>query len=348
MAEFFQSLFPGPFKHSKAEYGMVYEKDDGTKGVRRAPFFLNPFSVSNAGVLISYFDVGLSANLWSTPIAYYLVTTLDIDATQYSAFSIFITLPWSLKFFFGLLIDGVSILEYRRKSWLIVGWVSYVCVALWLWDLATPSFTYCVALCFLLVASYLLADVCNDTLSVERARYEPQDIRGGFQTSGQIIRALGGATGAILGALLYNTSTWGWGLTIGEIFLLAAFIPLTGILPLSWNLIELQPLRPPSPLYEQLQTVWQTVQMDAVWRTMLFIYIYNIFQVPNSSWTNFLIDGLGFSDFDIGMLTFVAAACHFVGIIIFRQFFFATSWRLIYIFTTLVGSFLLIGSVSNG
>jgi MFS family permease len=195
--------------------------------------------------------------------------------------------------------------------------------------------------------AYLFSDVCTDTLSIERCRYEPNDIRGAFQTSGYTIRAFGCTVGALMGSLLYNTSDWGWGLTIAQIFLLNAFIPITGVLPLSWSLIELESLKPPPTFYEQLDVIWQTVQLKAVWQPITFIYIYYVFQVPNCAWTNFLVDGLGFTDFEIGMLTVASAALYWIGMVIYKEFFFETGWRWIYIYTTIIGGVFSMGQVNN-
>ena len=43
--------------------------------------------------------------------------------------------------------------------------------------------------------------------------------------------------------------------------------------------------------------------MQAFYYPMTFIFVYGVFQIPNGAWTNFLLDGLGFTDFEYGMLT---------------------------------------------
>jgi predicted branched-subunit amino acid permease len=78
---------------------------------------------------------------------------------------------------------------------------------------------------FFMTCLYLFADVCTDTLAVERSRYEPDAIRGSLQTSCYTIRSFGSIIGALLGALLYNSSTWGWGLDISQCFFLSGIIP---------------------------------------------------------------------------------------------------------------------------
>ena len=72
---------------------------------------------------------------------------------------------------------------------------------------------------------------------------------------------------------------------------------------------------------------------------MTFIFVYGVFQIPNGAWTNFLLDGLGFTDFEYGMLTVVGTILTWLGMIIYKAFFFETSWRWIYIYTTIIVAF---------
>lgn len=38
----------------------------------------------------------------------------------------------------------------------------------------------------------------------------------------------------------------------------------------------------------QLDDIWNTVQLKAVWRPMAFVYVFNIMQVPNVAWQSYL------------------------------------------------------------
>jgi BT1 family len=179
--------------------------------------YLNPFNLFNGAISMSYFEVGIAMTFISTPVTYYLIDTLDVSATQYSAFATLTSLPWSLKFLFGMLSDGVPIINYRRKSWLLFGWLVYIGINFYLWLTNAPSFLLMTSMMFFMTVAYLLSDVCSDTLCVERSRFEFEPIKGSFQTSAYTIRAYGCLLGSILGAVLYNTPTWGWGLTINQV-----------------------------------------------------------------------------------------------------------------------------------
>lgn len=327
---------PGPSTIEKGSYYPVG---------KRIPTFLNPYSLENAGITLSYFDVGVAIYILAAPLSYYLIDEMGVSSTAYSAYATLVSLPWCLKFIFGMISDGNPIYGYRRKSWMLLGWLGFSSCSFFLASLGTPDLTYTAIFMFLMVVAYLQSDVCTDCLSVERARYETEVHKGSLQTSGYTIRAFGCLIGAILGTLLYNTSSWGWGLTIAQLFVLNALIPLFGVVPSAWWLDELASNLPAPTLSQQIDSIWKTLQLRAVWYPMIFIYTYGVFQIPNSAWTNFLVIGLGFTDFELGILTICGAAIYWLGMILYKQFFFETSWRMIYIVTGLISALFSVGQI---
>jgi MFS family permease len=336
------TYFPGPKTIRKEDYAMEFvpksgEDRDESKRVK-LPYFLNPFVMQNAAFLMSYFNVGIAMYFLGTPVSYYLITTLDISSTQFSAYNALISIPWSLKFIFGMTSDGVPILRYRRKSWFFIGWMGFVIVNLALAFTGAPGVNMTIGMMFFMTCLYLLADVCTDTMAVERSRFENETIKGSLQTSCYTIRSFGTIIGALMGALLYNTMTWGWGLTINQCFLLSALIPLITIMPTFPPLEELASNSVVPSLTEQLQALWETMQLRAVYQGVGYIYFYGIFQIPNGAWSTFLLEGLHFTDFEYGMLTLIGTILSWIGLNVYKWYFFDTSWRSIYIYTTLLGT----------
>lgn len=47
----------------------------------------------------------------------------------------------------------------------------------------------------------------------------------------------------------------------------------------------------------QLDDIWNTVQLKAVWRPMAFVYVFNILQTPNVAWQSYLQLTLHFEPF---------------------------------------------------
>ncbi|CAM9706933.1 unnamed protein product, partial [Laminaria digitata] len=63
-------------------------------------------------------------------------------------------------------------------------------------------------------------------------------------------------------------------------------------------------------------------------------------QVPNAAWRSFLVDGLDFKAYKVlGILAVVGSLMASLGLLAYKQWFFHSSWRKIYVWTTLIVSF---------
>ena len=348
---FYERLFPGPYV---AGYDPIPQDDDddddikykktGIKSKRDEhlydnglPNFLDIYASHNVGIAVSYMNTGIAGLFLQTPVSYYLIHTQNATSAQMGALQGLCALPWSLKFIYGMISDGNAINGYRRKPWLFFGWVFFILSNLWLASMGSPSIPITILLCFAATVFLLMAEVSNDTLCVERAKLEANEQRGVLQTTVFTLRAFGAVVGAVLGAILYNKPEWGWGLSISDIFLMQALFPVCGILLFIWPLVELTQGHAPPLLYAQIHSLWTTLKLRAVWKPMIFVYLYSVFQIPNMAMKNFLVKGLEFTDFDLGLIGIASATFGWLGLIIYKEFFFNTSWRRIYIGTTLIG-----------
>jgi len=295
------------------------------------------YQLANIGIIISYFAIGIVTRLIITPVDYYLIDHLDCSAADYSVYKTLHRLPWSLKVICGIISDSIPIAGYRRKPWLVIGWTFFIVFNLWLVKIGDPSINQTIILVFLLTCFLVLADVCTDTLCVERAQFEPEAVRGNFQNVGFIYRSFGRIIGAVLGAFLYDNGTR-YSMDIGQIFLLDALVPVGMMTFCSWPLLELVGTHIVPTLTEQLNEVWRLLQLKAVWYPMIFIYTFGIMQIPNQAWKNYLVYGLGFNDAELGYVTIMSAVLGCVGYILYKLFLYQTSWRLIYIWTGVISS----------
>ena len=95
----------------------------------------------------------------------------------------------------------------------------------------------------------------------------------------------------------------------------------------------------PKSISDQLNEIWQTVQLQSVWRPMAFVYIFNLFQVPNVAWQSFLQLSLNFPGWILGATVILGSFMTFAGVLAYKYFFFKSSWRSIYIWTVLLTTF---------
>ncbi|CAM9776430.1 unnamed protein product [Phaeothamnion confervicola] len=176
-----------------------------------------------------------------------------------------------------------------------------------------------------------MGDVMADTLVVERARFEEEDSKGQLQASCYAIRFLGSVLGCSLGAVVYNGAEWGWGLTFSEICTVNALVPALLLAPaIAFLREEVLPPGTAKSVRAQCRDIWATISLKAVWRPMSFVYIFNLFQVPNVAWSSFLQLSLGFTPFLLGLMATIGSLMTFAGVVAYKRFFFRVSWRLIY------------------
>ena len=69
-----------------------------------------------------------------------------------------------------------------------------------------------------------------------------------------------------------------------------------------------------------------------------YLYFYNFCYISNPAWYNFLFDGLNFSNWDVGVLTFIGSLMSVAGLYMYEHFFFQSAWRFLYIWTTFVSA----------
>ena len=328
---------------------------------RSSRHYLNPYAPQNAAITLGFINTGLASYFLYAPVSVYLINDLDASSAQYSAFAALASLPWCLKFLFGIISDTSPIFGYRRKSWVIIGWVFYIVFCLYMSYQDEPSILLTTFVFFLSTCCYLLSDVCTDTLCVERARvFESALTKGTLQTSGYTSRAFGSIVGAVLGAVLYNVVQWGWGLTISQLWWLAALIPIFPLLPSLWFLIEIRSVSAaaaasvggleggkkaaggsvaafvPPTLREQVQSIWHTLQLRAVYMPIGYLFFFYLLQIPNSAWSNFLLVGLKFTDYQVGLLSVGECVFTYLGMVTFKLCFFRTPWRRVFVYTCFI------------
>jgi hypothetical protein len=161
----------------------------------------------------------------------------------------------------------------------------------------------------------MLADVMTDALIVERSRFETQESRGTMQSKGYIVRFFGSTIGAAIGAVVYNKDDWSWYLPIRLVFFINAAFPIIFLLPFLPYMLELETNCTPKNFIRQCNDLFQTVQLRSVWQPMTFVYIYNALQLTNAAWMNFLVEGLQFSAWQIGIVSIVGSVMAWLGII---------------------------------
>lgn len=301
-----------------------------------------------------YLLVGLLSGLAGPLINVY---PLDLGATeaQQVTLSSLRGLPASFKIIFGFISDSYPILGYRRKSYMTLGWgmasISMLCL-LFLSDVRIPDVNEqenydasnddnekgipsisLLSITFLFSGIGLwFADVMADSIVAEKAKLEPDETRGQLQSTCYACRFFGLMIAAPFSTVIYSA--------YGPKFIIITMAILPSlILPLIYFYKERRVSSVDVDIKEQCYEIWNTVCSRAVWQPMGFVYLYNVMQVGNAAWREFLKSVLGFTSTQLNALLIAAYVLLYLGVMSYKFYFISWTWRAVYIVTTLLNGF---------
>jgi Na+/melibiose symporter-like transporter len=228
------------------------------------------FELRNIGFILQYFAIGIIYGGLPATIYGLFLGYLSVPGYVYATAGVITTLPWSFKFFFGMLNDCVPIFGYRRKPYMVIGWALCCAMLLFISTHSLPDPYYCFVngtyledeppcnpsakekggeyamLMCLAALGYVVADVGADGLMVQYAQREPQATRGQTQTMIYLVRTLGVVVATALVGLCMNgkeyNGTFDWTLSYNQICGILA-VPAGVMVPVSWFLVQEEKVR---------------------------------------------------------------------------------------------------------
>lgn len=300
------------------------------------PRILQLFRCENLAIPASYLVVGVLQGMLR-PLMNVWPIDLGASEAQQTTLAQIATLPAACKILFGFWSDNVPIAGYRRKPYMVIGWLLCSLVMARLlhdYDLTIyrhrsryfygndePPLTF-LGVSFVLYGTGLwCADVMVDSVVVQKTRMESEDRRGQLQSTCYVIRFFGLMISATTSTYMY--SEYG----PASILKLLMVIPLF-LLPLIVLMDEDTSVQP--HFKEQCCEIWKTVCRRSVWQPMAFIYIFNLLQVSNAAWHQFLSTTLSFNAAQLNMLLVVSYVFLYIGTLTYKCFFLHVSWRRLY------------------
>ena len=282
--------------------------------VLSALLFGNRPSPELAAILLVYFVQGV-LGLSRLAVSFFLKDDLGLSPTQVSAMMGVTMLPWVIKPLFGFISDGVPILGYRRRPYLVLaglsGTLAWISMATWV-DSAWAA-TGAIALSSLAIA---LSDVIVDSLVVERARKESQEVAGSLQSLCWGTSAVGGLLTAYFSGSLLEL------ISVQAVFGITACFPL--IVALVASLITESPVsaqeQAQKVVLTQVQRLWQAVKQRSIWMPALFIFLWQATPSSGSAFFFFTTNDLGFQPEFLGRVQLVTNIAALLGIWVFQRF----------------------------
>jgi folate/biopterin transporter len=284
-------------------------------------------------ILLVYFVQGI-LGLARLAISFFLKDELGLSPAEVSALVGVAALPWMVKPLFGFISDGLPILGYRRRPYLILSgflgvsaWAAMATVVHSAW-----AATMAIALSSLSVA---FSDVIVDSLVVERARNESVGDAGSLQSLCWGASAVGGIlTAYFSGSLLQHFSTQ-------TVFAITAAFPLI-VSTVAWLITESRMTEPTnwSAVRSQLQQLRQAVSQKPIWMPTAFLFLWQATPTAESAFFFFTTNELGFDPEFLGRVRLVTSLASLTGVWLFQKFLKTVPFRVIFGWSTVISAVL--------
>jgi hypothetical protein len=267
-------------------------------------------SKDSIGLLIQYAAVGLNYGVLPATIYPFLQNYLNASGTHVTTAATLVVLPWSFKCFYGILSDCVPLWGYRRRPWMIVGWL--VCLAMLLgmacmpegdpyftvsadrdvkpadytdeiearinYDAASQAGKY-VMLMFFAAVGYVLSDVCADSIVVDFAQREPLETRGKTQSAIYTVRTVFVIIGELLTGFCFNGEEYGgdfdFSLSFPQLMIILTVLTVP-VIPMTWFFIKEEKM-PRVNFKNYMKEVWELIQKRAMYQVIFFNFFQGMF-----------------------------------------------------------------------
>ncbi|MEY2859072.1 MAG: hypothetical protein RLZZ74_3385, partial [Cyanobacteriota bacterium] len=298
--------------------------------------FSNEPTAELFGILTVYFVQGI-LGLARLAVSFFLKDDLGLSPAEVAALTGITALPWVIKPLFGFISDGLPILGYRRRPYLILsgllGSASWLALA----TLVDNAFAATLVILFTSL-SVAISDVIVDSLIVERARSESLVQSGSLQSLSWGASALGGLITAYFSGLLLQH------LSSNQVFEITAFFPLI-VSAVAWLITEekinqADPTTHVSPVKEQIQQLWGAVKQKQMWLPIAFLFTWQATPTADSAFFFFSTNELGFEPEFLGRVRLVTSFASLVGIFLFQRYFKTVPFRKILGWSTVTAAVL--------
>ena len=284
-------------------------------------------------ILVVYFVQGV-LGLARLAISFFLKDELLLSPAEVSALMGVAAIPWMIKPVFGFISDGLPILSYRRRPYLILSGLLGALAWILLATVVHNTWTATGAM-LLSSLSVAISDVIVDSQVVERARVESQSNVGSLQSLCWGTSALGGLiTAYFSGWLLEYFSTQ-------TVFLITATFPLI-VSIVAWSITE-SPIDEGlslESLKQQLGQLRKAISQKSIWGPTAFIFLWQATPSAEAAFFFFTTNELGFEPEFFGRVRLVTSIAALVGIWLFQRFFKSVPFRQIFGWSTVLSAIL--------
>lgn len=300
-----------------------------------------PLLLRNCAITLTYLASGLVEGLLS-PILTTYIRDIGGSAKQQQGLEKLFYISLIFRIFFGVYTDNIQFGGQRRKPALFLGWfISMVAIILLMTASNanyvqgqdppdnSPSIALLCNTLFFFGLGMTLASTVADGMVAEKYHLEKPDSQGNFLTTCLSFRYFGLAVAVTFSTTIYAN--------VGSI----AIFVLLGLIPgsLMFFVMYLEEdvnIKDLKGFKQNIANLWDMLQTRAVWQSISFIFLYNVVQISNPAWGDFLSISLDFSQTQVDVVTIVSLILLYLGIICFKYGFLHWSWKIMFVITTIL------------
>ena len=271
---------------------------------------------------------GISNSFPTVAIKIYQIRVLKATPSVQQSMNVLSSFGWNLKLLVAFVSDCVPICYYRRRPYLVLGLVSYMVSYFAL--SATASVGSATFLLFLATLGQMAIGTMCDTLVVENMRDEAKEEKGRLQTRCWVLMTLGGVIGSIAGG--YAVDKDDSASVFGVFWVNACLkIPMLFIAVLiheqRWGCEGKDEKCEKLPsMRARFASMKSSLKQSAIWKSVIFIFLYGLFPSQGIAMTNFLVNKMNFRPSDLGWINVIAGISGAVGMALYYKCFRNVRW----------------------
>ena len=266
-----------------------------------------------------------------------------------------IVIPWNIKFFYAMITDIYRPFGFRRRPYMITGWISALLFTFILAMLgktlqgeSSGVYTW-IGLNFVIQIFLILADVSADGMSVEIGRYEKENERGTVLVTGQFIKFWFSVGASFLQAFFMNgpdtnptgcpinaSNCWSWGLNLSQFYGFSTALIAVLLTPILF-LKEFDPSHVEQHTFSEHATLlWETIKNRACMYMLIYVgFGFSFGAMSSACWSIFVFNVIKLTNLELGVSNLISFGAMLIGIYLFRKYLLDKNWRMTQYFSFL-------------
>ncbi|RLN66763.1 hypothetical protein BBJ29_000028 [Phytophthora kernoviae] len=244
----------------------------------------NIYSRETVGILIQYGALGVINGTIYGLVYPFLNNYLRMSGTATASAKVLVRIPWTFRMFFGILSDCCPIFGYRRRPYMVFGWI-FASICLLLMTIfptdAPETGTKFILLMIFANLGMAMSIAASDGMVIELAQREPEAIRGSALTMMQVFKQVTSIFSSAMVGFGLNGEDFGGSFSgsmgVRAIAAVCAGAALIATLS-SWFFVA-ETKEPAKSFRDYMRLLYDLVQHRVVYQLIAFRFFYFVFSL---------------------------------------------------------------------